>query len=310
MKVLVLGGDGFLGSHFVDKVVELGHEVSVFDRFPLMLTRNLEHLRHNVRLINGEFENRNQLRDALAGQEVVYHFIGATNPHLSWNDPFIEIDLSVKRSVHMFELAAELGVRKVVYPSSGGTVYGRQPQPATEETPPMPYSPYGIAKVAIEHFLDYYREREGLAFDIYRIGNPYGPRQPTGSVQGVIALWMEAILNGEEILVFGDRQNIRDYVYVRDVAELMTHSLTDLDTSEIFNLGTGEGLSVLDLLEIFKEGLDVEFDYRILEKRPSDNASSILDSSKLTSHFPGFEFKRFREMIGETFDDVRSRFRK
>jgi len=308
VKILVLGGNGFLGSHLVDRVVDLGHEVSVFDRTPLRLTRNLEHLWGRVRLINGEFENRRLLREALEGQDVVYHFIGATYPLASWKDPFIEIDLSLRNSVTMFDIAAEVGVKKIVFPSSGGTVYGRQKPPFTEETQTQPFSPYGIAKLATEHFLNYYRDYNGIAADIYRIGNPYGPRQPTGSVQGVINIWMEAILNGEELPVFGDESNIRDYIYVGDVAYLMTYSLSDLTSSETFNLGTGRGTSIMELLEIFKATLDVDFKYRVLPRRPSDNVSSVLDTSKLTAHFPGFSFQPMEDKLRETWEDIKSRY--
>ncbi len=309
MKILVLGGNGFLGSHFVDKVVDLGHEVTVFDRVQPRVARNLEHLWGRIRFINGEFENRKVLREALEGQDIVYHFIGATYPLASWKDPFIEIDLTIRSSVSMFDIAVEEGVKKIVYPSSGGTVYGRQKSPFTEETPTQPFSPYGIAKLATEHFLSYYREANGVAADVYRIGNPYGPRQAIGSVQGVINVWMEAVLQGKEFLVFGDESNIRDYIYVGDVAHLMTHSLTDLGSSDTFNLGSGQGVSILELLEVFKEALDGEdLKYQVLPRRPSDNVASVLDTSKLLAHFPGFEFQDLAEKVLETWEDLKTRY--
>lgn len=309
MNVLVLGGNGFLGSHLVDRVVELGHEVTVFDRVQPRVARNLEHLKGRIRIINGEFENRRALRESLEGQDIVYHFIGATYPLASWKDPFIEIDLTIKNSVAMFNNAVEAGVKKVVYPSSGGTVYGRQRSPFTEETPTQPFSPYGIAKLCTEQFLNYYRDVNGIAADIYRIGNPYGPRQAVGSVQGVINIWMEAVLEGEEFLVYGDDANIRDYIYVTDVAELMTHSLDDLGTSETFNLGTGEGVSILRLLQVFERTLDAKPKYRVLPRRPSDNISSVLNSSKLLAHFPGYRFVPLEKGIKATWEDLKRRYR-
>ncbi len=309
MKILILGGNGFLGSHFVDKVVELDHEVTVFDRVQPRVARNLEHLWGKIRFINGEFENRKVLREALEGQDVVYHFIGATYPLASWKDPFIEIDLTIRSSVAMFDIAVEEGVKKIVYPSSGGTVYGRQKSPFTEKTPTQPFSPYGIAKLATEHFLSYYREANGVAADIFRIGNPYGPRQAIGSVQGVINVWMEAVLGHKEFVVYGDEHNVRDYIYVGDVAHLMTHSLTDLESSDTFNLGSGKGVSILELLEVFKEALSGEdLKYRVLPRRPSDNVASVLDTSKLLAHFPGFEYQTLTEKVRETWDDLKSRY--
>lgn len=305
MNILVLGGDGFAGSHFVDKAVLLGHNVTVFDRFPYDVSKNLEHQRGKVRLFSGEFANREQLAKVLENQEIVYHFISATNPVTSWNDPFIEIEENVKNSVKLFELAAAHGVRKIVFPSSGGTIYGRQNAPVKEDSLPNPFSPYGICKLATEHFLNYYREHSGIATDVYRIGNAYGPRQPVKTPQGVIAVWMNKILNGEEILVYGDQETLRDYIYVDDIAHLMTHSITDLDHSDVYNLGTGKGTSIIELLNIFKAAFDKPFKYNILSRRESDNTSIILDSSKIAAFFPGFEFQRLEDKIWSTWLFIR-----
>jgi len=302
MKITVLGGDGFLGSHFVDQAVALGHEVTVFDRFPYQVSRNLEDQRGKIRLISGEFGNRDDLLTALEGQEIVYHFICATTPVESWNDPFIEIDGNLRASVQLCELAIRQGVRKIVFSSSGGTVYGPQERPVDENAIPKPKSPYGITKLATEHFLNYFRERGGIEVDTYRIGNAYGPRQPIQRPQGVIAVWMRNILNGSEIQVYGDQNTLRDYVYVKDVSFLMTHSLKDLDSSNVYNLGSGVGTSIIGLLEIFKTVLGDTIRYRIHPIRPSDNTSIVLDSSKLLSCFPGFKFQKLEEKIRETWN--------
>lgn len=302
MKIIVLGGDGFLGSHFVDQAVALGHEVTVFDRFPYQVSRNLEDHRGKIRLISGEFGNRDDLLTALEGQEIVYHFICATTPIESWNDPFIEIEGNLRTSVQLCELAIRQGVRKIVFSSSGGTVYGPQERPVDEDVTPRPQSPYGITKLATENFLNYFRERGGIQVDIYRIGNAYGPRQPIQRPQGVIAVWMRDILNGSEIQVYGDHHTLRDYVYVKDVSFLMTHSLEDLNFSDVYNLGSGVGTSIIGLLEIFKTVLGDVIRYRIHPRRPSDNTSIVLDSSKLLSHFPGFKFQKLEEKIQETWN--------
>ena len=118
MRILVLGGDGFLGSHLVDQVVELGHEVTVFDRFPYGISRNLEHLGDKIKLVSGEFANRDMVARALANQDIVYHFICATNPVESWHDPHVELEENLRTSIQLFELAEKSGVRKIVFPSA------------------------------------------------------------------------------------------------------------------------------------------------------------------------------------------------
>ena len=306
MKVLVLGGDGFLGSHFVDQAVSFGHEVTVFDRFHDQLSKNLEQQRGNVRFISGDFANRNDLLTVLEGQDIVYHFICATNPSESWNDPFVEIDENLRNSVKFFELAISKGVRKIVFPSSGGTVYGAQWKAADENAVPMPLSPYGITKLATEHFLHYFHKHSRLNADIYRVGNPYGPRQPLHRPQGVIAIWIRDILRGSEIQVYGDESTLRDYIYIKDVAYLMTHSLHSLDSSDVYNIGTGVGTSIIRLLEIFQKVVDLPFRYHVHKRRSLDNPSIVLDSSKLRAQFDGFKFEKIEDKLLETWNYFKS----
>jgi UDP-glucose 4-epimerase len=305
MRVLVLGGDGFLGSHLVDQAVSLGHEVTVFDRFPYGVSRNLEHQRRKVRFVSGEFANRTDLFKALEGQDVVYHFICATNPAESWDDPLVEIDENLRTSIQFFEMVARGSVRKIIFPSSGGTVYGPQETPVDEKTIPKPVTPYGIVKLSIENFLHYFVAKGNIQADIYRIGNAYGPRQPVERGQGVIAVWMREILKGNKIQVYGDRTTLRDYVYVKDIAFLMASSLNNLESSEVYNLGSGVGVSILGLLEIFKRVIDEPIQYAIHPRRSFDNASIILDSSKLLTQFPEFHFQELEDKIAETWQYVK-----
>jgi len=308
MNVLVLGGDGFIGSHFVDQAVKWGCAVTVFDRFPYRISNNLEHQRGTIRFVSGEFANRDDVGNALKNQDVVYHFISATSPAASWNDPYIEIEKNLHASIQLFELAGRCGVKKIVFPSSGGTVYGPQGSPVDESALPCPFSPYGITKLTIEHFLRYFQNKDGIAVDIYRIGNAYGPRQPHQNPQGVIGKWMQQILEGTEIQVYGDQSTLRDYVYVKDVVFLMTHSLKDLSISETYNLGSGRGISIIDLLDIFLQTIDGKFVYQIHPRRPLDNASIVLDSSKLLAHFPDFRFQKLEEKIPATWNHFKSRY--
>ena len=299
-----------MGSHFVDQAVRLGHEVTVFDRFPDNMSRNLEHQRGKIRFVTGEFANPEILSSVLEKQDIVYHFICATNPAESWANPDIEITENLISSIRLFELAVDNGVRKIVFPSSGGTVYGSQEDRITEATVPRPFSPYGIAKLATEHFLNYFTIRSGLAADIYRIGNAYGPRQPVHRAQGVISVWMWEILHGREIQVYGDTETKRDYVHVEDIAFLLTHSLKDPDSSGLYNLGTGVGMDIIGLLDLFRSTIDDLAGYTIHPRRSSDNLSIILDSSRLLSNFRDFRFQKLADKIPETWEHFKQRFQK
>jgi UDP-glucose 4-epimerase len=233
---------------------------------------------------------------------MAYYFVSTTSPADTWDDSAREIQEGILRPVRFLETAAEAGVRKVVLPSSGGTVYGRRSGRLTEETPHAPFSPHGIAKCALEHFAGYMRERNGLQVDTYRISNPYGPRQRWDRRQGVVAVWMGQILHGKPLHVYGDDTVERDYIYVGDVAELMMHSLRDLQASGTYNIGSGVGTSIIGLLEAFRRIIPTFFDYTIEPRRAFDNTSAVLDSSKLLSHFPGFEFVHLDEGLRRTWE--------
>lgn len=304
-KVVVFGGDGFIGSHLVDRLVAGGHEVSAFARFRNNVSKNLTHLAGHFRMLPGDFSHRDAVAAALKGQEAAYHCITASNPVLGWNNPYGEIDHELRNAVQFFDLCTQQGVRKVVYASSGGTVYGPG-CPVDENAVPHPYNPYGICRLAAEHFLDYFRARNGLATDVYRIGNVFGPRQPLHASQGVIAVWMGHILEGKPLQVFGDETTLRDYVYAEDAAELMTFSLRDLASSGTYNIGSGQGTSILHLLDMFRAVVDKPFDYNIQPRRPSDNPCAILPSGKLLGLCPEFRFQDLQETLRRTWEHLKA----
>ena len=303
MNILVLGGDGFLGSHLVDKINLEKHNVTVFDRFRYNKSMNLEHLRHKINLVAGEFSNKEHLLGALKKQDIVYHFISTTSPSNSWNAPIVEVEENLKNSIQLFALAAELEIKKVVFTSSGGTVYGLcNDAIACENSLPKPFAPYAITKLAIEHFLYHFHIKTKLAYDVYRIANLYGIRQPMNTNQGVVAIWMDMILRGQEINVYGDDKTIRDYIYAEDVALLITNSINDIQSSGTYNVGSNKGTSILELLECFKEIVDIPFTYRLYERRSFDNPAFTLNSSKIYSKFGGFSPTPIKDGLTKTWN--------
>lgn len=301
----VFGGNGFIGSHLVDQMVAAGHRVVCFDRFTPGKSPRLDHPADVVARVTGDFQNTTDVSRALDGVEVAFHLVSAFNPATSWNAPARAVEHDILATVRFLEVCVERGVRKVVFLSSGGTVYGATAGPADEQTLPRPFNPYGICKLAVEHFLDYFRTRHGLAADVYRPSNVYGPRQPLVSSQGVIAVWMRNILCGLPLEVYGDEATLRDYIYVTDVARLLGHSLLDLGSSETFNLSTGKGISILGLLRIFQEVVDLPFETRVHPRRASDNPSAVLSNEKIRGLYPDFVFQDLSERLRFTWDWVR-----
>lgn len=306
-KVIVFGGDGFLGSHYVESLLALGHELTVFNHSRTGMFKNLGHLDGRFWKIVGDFADAGAVAASLKGQEVAVDFVMSSTPVGSWEEPLRTIESDLCPSVRFFELCARTGVRKIIFASSGGAIYGPHAGLLDESTVPHPFSPHSIIKLCTEHFLHYYCEKHGLAADCYRIGNVYGPRQPLDRPQGVIAAWIGRTLAAQPLDVFGDEKTIRDYIFVRDAAQLMTHSLRDLEVGETYNLGTGQGTSILELLDVFRSVVGGPVEYRLHPRRASDNSSSVLASDKLLRHFPGFVFHGLDEGIRESFEWARTR---
>jgi UDP-glucose 4-epimerase len=305
-KVAVLGGDGFLGSHFVEQLLAHGHEVTVLDRFRGGHAKNIGQLAGRSRWIAGDAWDEATAARALEGQDMAALFISSSTPLQAWRSPLGVIENEMLPTVRLFGLCARLGVRKVVFASSGGTIYGPQPGVLSECVLPRPNNPHGIAKLAEEQFLRYYADSAGLVADCYRIGNLYGPRQPIGREQGVIAAWIGRILEGRPIDVYGDASCVRDYIYAEDAARLMVHSLSDLGSGDVYNLGTGVGTSIVELLEVFRRACGRAFVSRLHPRRPADNTSAILDSAKLLRQFPGFAFRKLEDGVARALDWAQS----
>ena len=256
-----------------------------------------------MRLIKGEFGATPELVEALVGQDIIYHFIWTTTPGSSWGHPMTEIEGNLRPTLEFLNCAEKAGVRKIIFPSSGGAVYGsvNGDVPQTEDMPTNPSTPYGVGKLAVEGFLRYFHESTGAACDIYRIGNAYGRGQPTRGSQGVVGIWLDRIRRGEPIEVFGGASPLRDYIYVEDIATLMTFSLRDTEASGLFNLGTGRGVSPLDLVAIVRRVIPRSFGMVMNERREFDGQSVILDGSRLLSQFPDFSITSLEDGIRATW---------
>ncbi|WP_169079662.1 NAD-dependent epimerase/dehydratase family protein [Microcella alkalica] len=245
--VLVVGGNGFIGSHLVDALDEAGHAVTAFDRF----SSGAATFRSSRAVqLPGDFLSRSDLRTAVAGRDVVFHFLATTSPATAEADPTLDIRTNVTQSVELLSACADAGVGRVVFASTGGAIYGPQQRSGFAETDPaLPVSPYGIGKLAIEHYLRYFRVKHGLHSTSLRISNPYGTRQHPNRKQGLIPIALRQIARGESVTRYGDGSMVRDYIYVDDLVRMIV-PLAEVDPQhEVYNLGSGRGHSVREVLE-------------------------------------------------------------
>lgn len=242
MNVLVLGGGGFIGSHIVEALGGQGVNVRV-------LNRGVARPFLDCDWISGDFLDKAILMDVLRDIDVVVHSLGASVPETSAMDPISDVESSLIGTLQLLAAMRETGVSRLIYLSSGGTVYGNTSVSLVSEVNPLsPISNYGAVKVAIEKFIGVAAHEWGLRSVILRPSNPYGERQTAGR-QGLISNVLDRTLKGQPVVVFGDGLNIRDYVYVRDLAELV---VTAVHSDEVgtFNVGSGVGYTVLDIVHL------------------------------------------------------------
>ena len=251
-RILVTGGAGFIGSHVVDRLLELGHEVAVVDNLASGSAANLspDVSFHETDIVGPDLD------DVLRAEkpEVVCHYAAQISVTHSMRDPVADASTNILGSLNLLQSCVRNGVRKVVYTSSGGAIYG-EPQylPCDEAHPVQPLSYYGASKYAVEKYLYVYRVAHGLDYTALRLGNVYGPRQdPTGEA-GVVAIFAQAMLEGRPITIFGTGEQERDFVYVRDVAEASVAAL-DRGDGEAYNIGTGAGTSINRIYALLKDG--------------------------------------------------------
>lgn len=279
---LVIGGNGFLGSHVVDALVEAGDTVTVFDRFsaPPMYTAP------GVRSVVGDFESHADLRVALEGQQKLFHFLSTTTPIAAENDPSMDVRTNLSASVELFELAVQAGVQRVFFASTGGAIYGDQAGELINElVVPQPVSPYAIGKLAIEGYLRYFRRKHGLQSVSFRISNPYGPRQHPHKRQGVIPIFLQRIADGQPVIVFGDGSMVRDYLYVEDAARMVTVASAGEPQHDVYNIGSGIGVSVNELVAVAREVTGRSVEVQHIEQPVTFVNRSVLDVSRFSQEF-------------------------
>ena len=197
------------------------------------------------------------------------------------------------------KVCRECKVQKVVFCSSGGTVYGKQIIPSTEMTSPQPYIPYAIIKLSMEHFLKYAQEVYGVHYDIYRLSNPYGIYQFFSNTGvGVISYWLQQIINKGKIVTFGNGKNIRDYIFVEDAVTMMCLSLKKkMSDCDCYNLCSGISISLNDLAILFQKYIDHPFQIKYVNPRKSDSTTVALDNEKILKEFSHFELTPLEQGI-------------
>ena len=280
-KCCVIGGAGFIGSHLVVELINSGREVSVIGRRELSILEGYA----NVEYLQGDINNRDFLMKSLRGIDEVIDLAYSSVPKTSFDNPILDIKDNLPSAVALFDALSELAIKKTIFVSSGGTVYGEPTElPILETYPTNPVSPYGITKLALEKYAYMYFKLKKLPVVCVRPSNPYGEGQKAFVGQGFVATAIASIINGQEINVFGECGTIRDYIYVKDLAKGLVAALDHGVPGEIYNIGTGVGRSNLDVIrqiEVSANKHHLTTKIRSMPERPFDVSANVLDSSKL-----------------------------
>jgi UDP-glucose 4-epimerase len=304
-RCLVIGGNGFVGSHVVDQLVRQGHEVGVYDRFSSDVNRFES---AGVRRHIGDFLDAEGIGRAVRNYQVVYHLMTTTTPATATSDPLLDIRTNVVGSVDLLRAAAKAGIEHFYFASSGGTIYGTVPdRPAREDDPTVPISPYGIGKLTIERYLDFYRVTTGMQTTSFRISNAFGTRQNPLRPQGVIPIFLRSVLEGRPIQVLGDGSMSRDYIYVEDVARAMVRPLSGEHMHDAYNIGSGVATTVNEVVELIRDITRREFD-TIHTPAPSTFVDRVvLDTSRYRADFGDFMNVGLRDGIARTWEALSRR---
>jgi UDP-glucose 4-epimerase len=307
MKCLVLGGGGFLGSHLCEALLAQGYAVRIFDRPNLLRFKSFQNT-DAVEWVEGDFINREHVAQAVSGCDIIYHMISTTLPRSSNENPAYDVETNVIGTLHLLEAAQRNKIKKTIFVSSGGTVYGiPQEIPIPETHPTEPICSYGIGKLAIEKYLNLFHLLHGTEYCVLRLANPFGERQRIAAAQGAVAVFLYKALRNEAIEIWGDGSVLRDYFHVSDAVSAMTKALTYEGSSSVFNIGSGVGQSLNEILDAIEVLLGSNVKRIYLPARAFDVPISVLDISKAVKYLNWHPQLSFAEGLSRTAQWLKSK---
>jgi UDP-glucose 4-epimerase len=277
-KLLVTGGAGFIGSNVADKFISLGHKVVIVDN---LSTGFKENVNPKARFYKVDI-NSKKIEQVFKDEkpEIMCHHAAQIDVRKSVSDPIFDAKVNIEGTLNLLNNCVKYKTRKVIFASTGGALYGEQDYfPADEKHPERPLSPYGIAKLAIEKYLYFFRESYGLDYVSLRYANVYGPRQNPWGEAGVVAIFTQKLLSGEKAVINGDGKQTRDYVYVKDIIDANLLALNYAE-SDFFNIGTGMETDVNTIFNLLKKKTGSKQKEMHGPKKPGEQKRSVLDYSK------------------------------
>lgn len=300
MNILVTGGAGFIGSHIVDAYIQAGHHVVILDN---LSTGKQEQVHPEAKFYPFGLTDPN-LKDVFQQEniDVINHHAAQISVTQSVADPAFDAEMNILGSLKLLELAVANRIPKLIFASTGGALYGEQDTfPANEEHPTHPMSPYGIAKLTVERYLNYYRENFEVQPTVLRYSNVYGPRQDPHGEAGVVAIFCKQLLKDQQPVIFGDGEQTRDFVSVFDVVKANLKALSENCTGT-YNIGTGKETTVNTVAASLIQASGKSFSPQHNPPRMGEQRRSSIDSTKFNKDHGWQPVRSLDEGLKETFD--------
>jgi UDP-glucose 4-epimerase len=297
VRAIVTGGAGFIGSHVVDALVARGDEVTVVDN---LFTGRRENVNGGAKLIEADVSAAKEVF-AGARPEICFHLAAQVDVRVSVERPDFDAEINLLGTIHVLEAARSHGAQ-VVFASTGGAMYGECDGPADEDSPRSPLAPYGASKLSAEEYLATYNRLYETGHVALRYGNVYGPRQDPHGEAGVVAIFLGRLARGEQLRIFGDGRQTRDYVYVGDV---VAATLAAQGHAGVFNVGTGTETSVLDLAEACQRAAGVSVETEHAPARSGELQRSVLDPARAERELGSRARTPLEEGLAATWEFIR-----
>ncbi|MCI2048222.1 MAG: NAD-dependent epimerase/dehydratase family protein [Lachnospiraceae bacterium] len=311
MNTIMFGAAGFIGTNLALRLADRDDvKLTLVDADRSYFCRDLTEKGSRITFLEGDFRPDTDFDTFLQGQDVVFHLVSSTSPSTANRAIADELTANVISTAGMLDACVRCGVKKVIFFSSGGTVYGKDaPCPIREDTPTYPISSYGIQKESIEKLLYLYRYLHGLDYRVIRLANPYGPYQRPNGVLGVVTTFVYKALKQEKITVYGDGSVVRDFIYIDDAVRGVLNIAGERGRYDTYNLGSGYGTSVREVLETIERVLGLPLQVEYTEARNADVPVNVLDTSRYVSTFGALNPVSLEEGIRKTAEFLKREYR-
>ncbi|OQA51814.1 MAG: UDP-glucose 4-epimerase [candidate division WS2 bacterium ADurb.Bin280] len=302
-KIIVTGGAGFIGSNLVDALIKENHEVTVIDN---LSTGSRENLNSKATFFETDITDYQALEEIFEKfrPETIFHLAAQASVIVSCQNPAKDVEVNVIGTINLLQLAEKFEVKKFIFSSTGGAIYGDDaPRPTTEDAKERPASPYGMDKLSAERYIEFFAKRSSMTASCLRYANVYGPRQNSKGEAGVIAIFIDRMLKNEPVHVYGDGSHTRDYVFVSDVVKANLKAI-EVDKGGTYNIGTGKETTVNEIVEALREEISTDSEIINTPYKSEEQAASSLDAKKALNDLgwaPTIELEEGMKKVVEWF---------